>query len=222
MLSFCVQKKLEGQVLERGSVDRHSLDENRLRKLINHAGEILGKIHSVKTNGFGSLDKDGAGKYKSFTELMRLNEKQQEAYLQLANKTAFSQMEMKEIINIVNEKSKGVTDTVACLNHGDYGAKHFIFEGDKITGILDWGEVCGNSPLYDFVRWDYWFADDIPTGWLIEGYGNKKVFEDYNEVLHWFRLSQGLESFWWYSQQSYPKAVIEAKNKLLTDLSFFA
>ena len=48
LLSFCVQKKVEGEVLDRGNINFGKYDRNLQRRIINQAGEILEKINSIK------------------------------------------------------------------------------------------------------------------------------------------------------------------------------
>lgn len=97
-----------------------------------------------------------------------------------------------------------------------------MIKGNEISGILDWGEVEGHSPINDFAKWDYWFGDELPLEWLKEGYQNKAIFDDNFEwMLHWVRLNNGLGVLWWYYKQNYSKAIEKAKNKLLKDLEFY-
>ncbi|MCL5970709.1 MAG: phosphotransferase, partial [Patescibacteria group bacterium] len=64
-LLFCVQRKIEGDPLERGKIDYHNLDKENLKKIIIQAGEILSKIHSINIKGFGYLNKNCIGEFKT-------------------------------------------------------------------------------------------------------------------------------------------------------------
>jgi len=44
--------------------------------------------------------------------------------------------------------------------------------------------------------------------------------ENFDEILHWIRLNNGLGVLWWYYDQKYFEAVEKAKEKLYKDLSF--
>src|SRR3989338_1687701 len=75
----CLMEKIEGEPLERGNINFDNLDEELRRKLINQAGEILSKIHSVKTRGFGWIIGDGKPQVKTSDDLIDgLKEKQGE------------------------------------------------------------------------------------------------------------------------------------------------
>lgn len=221
LISFCVQRELPGQVMERGSFDFHKLDKITFRKLMNQAGLLLSKIHSIKTNGFGDINEFGDGKYSSFTKLWYIDSNLEEKYYELADKLEIPRYRMKQISEVINSRANRQPCNVpSILNHGDYGLKHLMYDGKNICGILDWGEVNGNSPIYDLVRWDYWFGDEIPTEWLIEGYGNMQIISTYKDDLCWLRLITGLGVLWWYAKQNYPEAIETAKVKLLDDLNY--
>ncbi len=220
-LSFCVQKKVEGEVLDRGNIDFGKFDKKLQRKIINQAGEILSKINSIKTKGFGQINKNGEGKYTSLRELMLQNVNQEKSYLAMAEKIGMDKKIMENILQIIKERANDLPDIEPVLNHGDYGTKHFVAIGEKITGILDWGEANGNSPIYELARWDYWFGDEIPTKWLVEGYVNKSALQGWEDNIKWMKLDKGLEVLWWYVEDNYQKAIERAVNKLIEDLKFF-
>lgn len=220
IISFCVQKKVEGEVLDRGNVDFGKYNKSLQRRIINQAGGILSKINSIKTKGFGQINKNGEGKYTSWKELMLQNANQEESYLTMAKKIGMDKNVMVEVLQIIRERSSNLPDIQPVLNHGDYGTKHFVAIGEKITGILDWGEANGNSPIYELARWDYWFGDEIPTEWLVEGYENKSALEGWREEIKWMRLDKGLEVLWWYVEDNYEKAIERASKKLAEDLKY--
>lgn len=222
-LHICVQEKLEGEPLERGGINFHSFSEERKKKIIFQTGEILSKIHSIKTVGFGKLNESGKGSFTTFPELMREHVNQEKDYLSIAKDINFDLTAMKKIFRILKEKSDLFPDMEPVLNHNDFGPKHIMVKDDKITGILDFGEVSGHSPVNDFAKWDYWFSDEIPLDWLKRGYSNKTLFDDhFDEILHWIRLNNGLGVLWWYHSKNYSEAVEKAKQKLYNDLAFYS
>jgi len=222
-LHFCIQEKLEGSPLERGDIDFHSFSEERKKKIIFQAGEILSKIHSIKTYGFGEIDKEGKGEFKTLADLMGEHIEQEEEFLSIAKEINFDVEAMKKIFRILKEKNNLSLNIESSLNHNDFGPKHIMIKDDKITGILDFGEVCGHSPVNDFAKWDYWFSNETPLEWLKEGYSNKTLFvQNFEEILHWIRLNNGLGVLWWYHNKKYLEAVEKAKDKLYKDLSFYS
>lgn len=223
LLSFCVQSKLPGEPLERGTIDFNKFNEARRRSIINNAGELLSKIHQINTNGFGYLDGEGKGPFVSFGELMSERADQADVYLQLAKKYDIPVQSMQKALDILSEKVAAASLIKPILSHNDFNIKHIMVdEADRITGIIDWGEIEGHSPVNDFSKWDYWFGDYIPTKWLKEGYSNKQIFSgNYEELFHWIRLDNGLGVMYWYDQMNYAPAINMAKEKLLADLKFY-
>jgi len=220
-LHICIQEKLVGEPLERGEIDFHSFSEERQRQIIFQAGEILSKIHSIKTEGFGTLNGSGKGSYATFSDLMREHVNHEEDFLSMAKEMNFDLGAMKKIFRILKEKSNSLPIIESVLNHNDFGPKHIMLKDDIISGILDFGEVNGHSPVNDFAKWDYWFSDEIPLDWLKSGYSNKTLFADnFDEILHWIRLNNGLGVLWWYHSKKYLQAVERAKEKLYKDLAF--
>lgn len=221
-ISLCVQKKLVGDPLERGKIDYHDLDGDYLKKMIVKSGEILSRIHSVSTAGFGELNGQGEGRFKNFHDLMAEKVEQEEKYRQMASDINFDLQIMEMVLQIMKNNLGQAQDIKPVLVHGDFAPKHIMVKGDEVTGILDWGEVTGNSPIFDFARWDYWFGHELPIDWLKEGYTNKALFnQDFEALFHWIRLDIGLGTIWWYHKQKYHRGVEGAKKKLIDDLKFF-
>lgn len=220
--SACVMEKIAGEPLERGNIKFDELDLALKRRLINQAGEILSRIHSVKTEGFGWIVGNGKPQFKTSDELIdRLKEKQPEFEVMVAEEGLGKDV-VQRTLDIVESYRELYSQVTPCLNHGDYSHKHFMVEDSQIVGILDWGGIRSDSPAYDFAWWDYWFGEDIPTDWLKEGYTDKSLFdENFENLLHVIRLFRGLETMNWYHQEKYKPAVEKAKTKLLKDLEYF-
>ena len=220
--SFCLMKKVKGEPLERGAINFDKFDSDLKRKLINQAGEILSKIHSIPTEGFGRIKEEGKAEFKTSSELIDNLVSQQEKVEKMAEEEEIALAQIENAYRIINSFRDSYAKVKPYLNHGDFSHKHFMFDGNKITCILDWGEVRSDSPVYDFACWDYWFGEYIPTEWLKEGYTNKSLFdENFEDFLHMWRLFKGLEVLNWYHQIKYKEAVEKAKVKLTTDLKYF-
>ncbi len=221
-LDICVQRRIEGEPLERGGIDLHTLPEKELKSIILQAGEILSRMHTIKTDGFGYLNGQGEGVFKTFADLMKENIHQEKEYISLAQKIDFDIDAMKSIFKILRDKVDSAPVISPLLSHNDFGPKHIVVKDGKIVGILDFGEVAGHSSVNDFAKWDYWFSYEIPLSWLQEGYSNKNLFDgDFEELLNWIKLSHGVGVLWWYDRHKYLKGVENAKKKLYEDLVFY-
>ena len=217
-LSICVQEKIDGEPLERGAIHYGELDEVRLRKIINQAGELLGKIHSVSVDGFGKLNAIGHAPFKTYLEYFRDDVGTYEQSLWLAEAVNLDKNELRKVFDILQEEMNQVSDIPAVLTHNDFAPKHIMVKGEAITGILDWGEASGNSPVNDFAKWAKWYPD-IPLDWLKEGYPNKKLFEgNFDSIVKILKLKSDLGSIYHYYKEEYTEGVERAKERLIQTL----
>lgn len=222
-LTFSLLKKVTGELLERGNIHYDQLDKDHFKRIIVLSGEILSKIHSVKTVGFGYLDQNGKGNYKTLSEFILKNAVEEKEFVSLSKRTNFDTKKMKTILKILLDHDSLYQNQLPCLCHGDFAPKHILFDHEVITGIIDWQDALSHIPIYDFARWDYWFGKSIPVSWLQEGYTNKKIFDhDFDKLLHLIKLDKGLEVLSWYDKQKYPPHIERAKKQLLEDLHYFA
>ncbi|MDO8638455.1 MAG: aminoglycoside phosphotransferase family protein [Candidatus Daviesbacteria bacterium] len=220
--SLCLMEKVEGEPLERGNINFDNLDLSLRRNLINQAGEILTKIHSIQTEGLGWIIGEGKAEFKTSDQLIDNLVSKQDEVEKMAKEENINQAHIENAYRIIKSFRTLYSKVVPHLNHGDYSHKHFMVKDDKIICILDWGGVRSDTPIYDFANWDYWFGEYIPTEWLKEGYTDKSLFDDnFEDFLHMWRLFKGLEILNWYHQSNYKPAVKEAKVKLIKDLDYF-
>lgn len=218
---FCLMEKIEGDTLERGKLNFDDLTLDEKKNYIHQAGEILSKIHSIATTGWGWIIKD-RGEYDSSGDLFENWMVKKGNYAKIAREENIKASiidkanELVEIFKIRYELKK------PCLNHSDFAHKHFMVRGSKIVAILDWGSVRSDLPTYDFANWDFWFGENIPTEWLKDGYINKELFDnDFDDFLHFIRITKALENLDWYHKQKYSEMVEKIKVKLLKDVGYF-
>jgi aminoglycoside phosphotransferase (APT) family kinase protein len=221
-LSLCLMKKVDGEPLERGKIDFNVLPENERKAYIVKAGEILSKIHSIKTKGYGWIIGEGKSEYDTSDNIIDDILGRKKRLYEITKNESITHQQIDEALKMVEQFRKSYSETVPHLNHGDYGHKHLMVKDGKIVAILDWGGVRSDTPIYEFACWDYWFGEYIPTKWLKEGYQNKELFNgDFDVVLHTLRIMKGIEIIDWYDSQKYKQAVDKAIGKLLKDLAYF-
>ena len=222
ILSFCVQRKLLGNTIKGGKIVFDKFNRNRQERIIYKAGEILSKIHTIKTKGFGYIDKDGMGSHPSYSQLMSEYVKDFDKYLDLAINIGMPWKSMEKIFDILIKKEKTSPKLTPILSHNDYTLNHIMInDKDEITGIIDWGEIKGHSPVNDFAKWSFW-VEEVPVEWLQRGYINKRIFdEEYEDMVHWSRLNIGLGALSWYYARRYKSGIKEVLKKLLRDLEYY-
>ncbi|MCG2691264.1 aminoglycoside phosphotransferase family protein [Microgenomates group bacterium] len=218
---FCLMEKIEGDTLERGKIDFNNLDLDEKKNYIYQAGEILSKIHSITTTGWGSIIKD-KGEYDDANDLFENWIEEKENYEKIAKEENIKASLINKANELVEKFRERYKSIKPCLNHGDFSHKHFMVSRGKIVGILDWGCVRSDIPIYDFASWDFWFGENIPTQWLKDGYINKELLKnDFDDFLHFIRITKALETLDWYHKQKYTEIVEKIKAKFIKDVSYF-
>ncbi len=219
--SMCLMEKLVGKPLERGEINFDKLDLEMRKNLIRQAGEILSKIHSIPTAGFGWIIGEGKAEYSSFQDLLLEKVRKQKQLEKISVEEGLGRNIITRAFKVVDRYKDSYSKQTTKLNHGDYSHKHFMVRDNIITGILDWGSVRSDSPIYDFATWDYWFGDAIPTEWLKDGYQDKFLFDgNFNDFLHMLRIFNSFDLLEWYYQK-HQDTLNTVKKNLLKDLGYF-
>jgi aminoglycoside phosphotransferase (APT) family kinase protein len=143
---YMICKKIPGKNLEQNWTDLSEQDGNLLAY---QAGEILAKIHSIKSNEFGEVSALGPfprtknwGEYLRFILNYHLNEAME---LKL-----FSSTVQKKFLDFFEARLK-LLDSVTSpqLVHGDFHLGNLLFVDQKITGVLDFEWSLFGDPLFD-------------------------------------------------------------------------
>ncbi|GHO71131.1 hypothetical protein KSC_100230 [Ktedonobacter sp. SOSP1-52] len=188
---FCIEEKVPGKPLDVLLKEEITSD---VSKAINQIGEILGRLHSVRIDGFGYLQPDTKGQQTSFAEIMLMaNEREAELYEAASlfwNVPAQKIMTSLEVLDTHRELYEFHTPV---LVHGDFGPQHILVEDDHISGVIDMQDCSGNHPVIDFVNWDAYYSKLVPTSKLVASYGNQGVFtESYDTLFHLVLLREAL------------------------------
>lgn len=208
---FCLMEKIEGDSLERGKIEFNDLGLNEKKNY----------IHPITTTGWGRIIKD-KGQYDSSNDLFKNWIGKKESYEKIAQEENIKPSIIDKVNEEVEKFKKKYKSKKPCLNHGDFAHKHFMVKRGKIVGILDWGSVRSDVPIYDFASWDFWFGENIPTKWLKDGYSNKEIFDnDFDDFLHFIRITKALETLEWYHKQKYTEMAEKIKAKLIKDIGYF-
>ena len=204
-VTFCIEEKLPGISLD---VLLQNGMNSEVNKAIDQIGEVLSKLHSVTVDGFGYLRPDGKGEQTSFAEIMLMaNERQAELY-EAAKKWKVSTTNIAAGLELLQRHSELYWLTMPVLVHGDFGQKHILVEGDHISGIIDMQDCSGNHPVIDFVMWDAYWRERIPTSRIVASYGNKSVFTDsYDALFHLVLLRESFIMLMVHAQRESPDGI---------------
>lgn len=213
-LDICVQKKLEGELLERGAIDATTLPPEDLRSILHEAGEMLARIHSVPTAGWGYLNHKGEGTQPTFHTGWNKFIVEEQKYTQLAERTGFDTGLMHRIFTYLSSKGQIVPEMSPVLTHNDFHPKHLMIKDNHVVGIIDFGEVTGHISENDLAKWKYWDDSVFPIEWVIEGYSKGKLGEYFTDLMSMLQLEHGLGVLDWYDYKKYGKGVDDAKKKI--------
>jgi len=142
--------------------------------LYEEAGVELRKIHNIKANGFWKMyevgrfyididgnrankDDDGTAYDNSLCDIIEYFHEQQ----------IYKSKETDYIEQLLYEHQNLKISPVLC--HGDYHPRH-IFGGERLNGIIDWGDFQGGSGYIDLVNFQmYSKAEHFDK--FLKGYG---------------------------------------------------
>ncbi len=163
-ITICLQRKLDGDTLERGKIDIWKLDRKVLQGLIVQAGGLLARIHQVPTTGFGDMESPGVGEEKSLFELFESELTGYEDYFHTNTEIGVDNALLQKIReNIIINNRRILQQVPSRLSHNDFAPKHLMVIRDRVTGIIDFGETNCHSIVNDIAKWDYWFGNNFPT-----------------------------------------------------------
>lgn len=149
LLMICIEEKMPGRSLN------ELIDAGEdASALIPQLGEMLGHIHSVKTEGFGYLQPDGKGWDIPWREIMLDLVDEKEHLLTAARKELVSEQAIETGLKILTKRANLYECDLPVLNHGDFIPTHILVENNQITGIIDMQQCSGNHPVLDFARWE--------------------------------------------------------------------
>lgn len=180
-ITFCIEEKLPGKPLDELLKSRQS--KANLNNTIKQVGDVLGRIHSVKVDGFGYLQPNGKGWDITFSSIMLDLIEKEDELLKAAAKWDVPHSKVKKGLALLAENTNLYDYNQPSLTHGDFGLPHILVDNDSITGIIDMQECSGNHPIFDFVHWETAYGKDVPLQQLIDSYSNKALFDETFEPL---------------------------------------
>lgn len=177
-LHYSIQERLKGKTFD-NLLWSEQIPAERARLITNEAGELLARLHSINTSGYGRINELGKGQFRSVSEMMvgeRI--KHGELYTKLLTEQGLSMSEI-DVVFVEFQSAENYL-TQPHLIHRDYAPKHmFIDDNDRIVGIIDWEDAKSGDATFDFSTWQFWFSDSgAPIKWLIEGYKRQSSLGD--------------------------------------------
>lgn len=213
-LTLCVEKKLPGDPLSGIPYEQ----KDKLKYFVTLAGEVLAKLHSVSTEGFGGLNDAGNGKLTTWEDYMMEVVKNREKILTSAKNVGISETDIERGFAILEKNSEMFKSVKPHLLHGDFSTKHILISGDEITGLIDFENCKSGDPIVDFAWWSYFYSDEL-LGWLKTGYSKKtKLDPEFDKKLVLYRIRLGLSLITYYEEENHTTGIKHTKEKLAEDV----
>jgi len=220
-LTFCVQKKIEGERLK-ALMSRVGVESEEVIQATINAGVNLAKIHSVKTDGYGGLREPGKGKFDTWEKFMLEWVGKREYLIDSANELGLEEEVIDKALGILEANSNIYQNVEPHLLHGDYGGDHIFVQDGKVTGIIDFENCMGGDVAWDFGWWSYFWKSRPPIELLIEGYKKEGDLGSQFELrVNLCKLRLGLDMIWYYTQEQNEAGQNLAKQRLIDILEDF-
>jgi aminoglycoside phosphotransferase (APT) family kinase protein len=182
-----VQRRVPGRALSEIAPD---LQRDELEHIWRQAGAALGAIHNIPVGGFYKLRPDGRWDFPDWESMAQTGDRASERPLLL--QAGFSDQEVDLMLSMleVEEQDFPIKQPVLC--HGDFLPGHlFVDDRLDLTGVIDFGEFQGGSPLVDFANLSM-SCPDVDLTWLQRGYPNQALFDE-TFPLHLFLTKVGMQ-----------------------------
>lgn len=157
-MPFLVMRRLAGQPVDEAS------------PALAAAGEQLARVHSIRLNGYGSLeviDGEASGTSNSWAAslapLADVLEELNAAHVLDDTLTSGAQICIEQAMHDMQ------FDGHAVLLHGDLKLAHIFAASSKQVGLIDWGDARAGDPLLDLARMS--MAGPTAFAAVISGYG---------------------------------------------------
>ncbi len=185
---YMVMEAVEGKDIE----STWPLSPETEKSLMFQCGELLAKIHRIKTRGFGFFDEEKAkmgesgGILNSWEEHVFTSLESNLQYLLGLN--LITEEKAERIRQVFKENKSLMELKQGVLVHGDYCDHNVMVSHGKITGVIDWEDCISGDPVHDIAFWSTFYPRErLPL--LMEGYkAITAVPKDFQERFELYRL----------------------------------
>jgi aminoglycoside phosphotransferase (APT) family kinase protein len=224
----CVESVIPGVSLNHELEDKVTGEipvekETELVFLLHQVGKILSKIHSISTNGFGRLDRNGNGKFSSVRDLVLGDVyTAKEKILPALSERPDDLPIVLQAFEIIEKESVSLTFSSPCLLHNDFSPSHLFVDQGKISGTIDMENASGGDPVLEFARWDNKVGKVYPLKYLKEGYENQELFlEDFERRLNFWKILNSFTSLGYCLEVKKESGIKKAIKGLRAAIEYF-
>jgi aminoglycoside phosphotransferase (APT) family kinase protein len=203
-LELCFLERLPGQRLS----DSLSLPPDVLRSVVRELGEQISRMHGIEPADLGEAERFFENDTDDFLAI-------EGEFVELGVAAGLDQRAVGRAFRFFEEVMMRHRPLRRRVTHNDLRACHVLVHDDRLSGIIDFGQVSIDSPINEFAKWDYWESPALPAAWLQEGYTDKSLFdESYVELFQALRISNALWVLRWYARTGYAAGVDRAASRI--------
>lgn len=183
-------------------------DEERLRPLLQALGRFVGRMHGIRTQGFGFFDvrplvqkESSAGVWGICSTWRNYLVRRLEVHVERCAALGVIDRQEARRIFAAFARAENLLSTVdPCLLHGDLGSHNVFVDQGDITALIDWEDCLSGDPVYELAFWATFHPERRYDAFL-EGYCQEQ------------RLPESFESRFWiyYLRVALAKTVLRAR-----------
>jgi fructosamine-3-kinase len=161
-----------------------------MKNLMFELGQVVAKVHSIRTSGFGLLDirrilsdQEPRGLHQTWEAYIFLN---LERHVKICCDIAAINHEEATRIRSVFEQTRHVLKHVTpSLLHGDLGNHNIFSDGQHISAIIDWEDCMSGDMLFDVASWGTFYGNDNWRERFLTGYSSLLSLPKDSELRYW-------------------------------------
>jgi transketolase len=167
----------------------HDADETATRRSLTLLGRVAGRLHRIRTTGYGFLDvgafgdgREPSGLCATWADYLRA---QLDRHVEICETiAAIDQQEARRIRAIFEDGCDGLENFEPALLHGDLGSHNVFAVGNKITALIDWEDCLSGDPVFEIAFWATFHPERRHDAFL-EGYQSERTLPADFETRFW-------------------------------------
>ena len=186
-IAYQVIERIKGDTVS-SYLKEHPENEEQL---VYEMGKTMAKMHKIEVNGFGPFDNEKAqngilqGRHSTLE--LAVNAGLKENLERLVKYGIISSREAKQMGELF-KNNKLLKCDKAVLVHNDFADWNLLTDGKTITGVVDWDECVGGSPIEEIACWSIFFEPERIKPFLKGYFSETEKYDNFDETLQLMRL----------------------------------
>lgn len=204
-----------------------SLPPHEHQRLLPAALDVLDRIHGIDVRdgqGFGNWTAPEAGRYESWRAYVAaIIEDEAEGFHQgwhALFRDSFLERDLFERVYARMMRLAERCPQDRAVLHGDYGYDNVLTDGDRITGVVDWGSIAYGDPLYDVAWVGFWPVGQETETMLRDRYAHgPRAHPHYEERVACCQCRIGLDGLRFFARAGKEESYCWVRDRLLSIIS---